>query len=129
MNRPRLARLDRALADLQRRSRAEAEAEARALVDCVTEAELEALITELEALITEAGGTCTEAELWAAVDESRAAGATDAELAATIFDGRPDLLATCRARLDAYKRETAGQSCKPWIWDWLRRKLAAGELA
>ena len=122
MNRPRLARLDRALADLQRRSRAEAEAEARALVDCVTEA-------ELEALITEAGGTCTEAELWAAVDESRAAGATDAELAATIFDGRPDLLATCRARLDAYKRETAGQSCKPWIWDWLRRKLAAGELA
>lgn len=114
----RLARLER----MTRPRRADTEAEARALVDCVTDA-------ELEALITEAGGTCTDAELWAAVDESRAAGATDADLAATIFDGRPDLLATCRARLAAYKRETAGQSCKPWIWDWLRRKLAAGERA
>lgn len=88
----RLARLER----MTRPSRAEAEAEARALVDCLTDA-------ELEALITEAGGTCTDAELRAAGDEYRRAGycPSNADLAAAIFADAPDLLATCRARLAA----------------------------
>jgi hypothetical protein len=88
----RLARLER----MARPSRAEAERDAVALLACITDA-------ELEALITEAGGTCTETELWAAVDEDRRAGycPSNAELAAAIFADAPDLLATCRARLAA----------------------------
>ena len=83
MNRGRLAKLERAA--FPRQTATEAEREAVALLDCITEAELDAL-----------AGPERDAP-----QPAHVASLSNAALAAAIFHGRPDLLATCRARLAA----------------------------
>lgn len=85
----RLARLER----MARPSRAEAEREAVALLACITDAELEALIAEAGG---DPGGDTDPRAL-----ETELGNLSNAALAAAIFADAPDLLATCRARLAA----------------------------
>ncbi len=89
------------------------EGEARLLLSMITDSELEEIIAECEAPQNEPDPRAVER-------------CTDAELAAPIFAGRPDLESKARARMAVYLSETKGQAVRAWPDVWLKRRIEAG---
>ena len=89
------------------------------LLNFITDGELQEIIAECDA--------ASQGEPHPTPEEVRAIErCTDADLAASLFDGRPELLSRCRERLALYLAETRGQSVPTWPWQWLQRRIDAG---